>query len=84
MTTTITLNNGVTLPSVGYGVFQTPPDETATAVTTALDAGYRMIDTAAAYGNESGVGEALRRADLTRDDVFLETKAWITDYGYDS
>ncbi|MFV0284926.1 MAG: aldo/keto reductase [Demequina sp.] len=84
MTTTIPLNNGVTLPSVGYGVFQTPPDETASAVTTALEAGYRMIDTAAAYGNESGVGEALRRADLTRDDVFLETKAWITDYGYDS
>ncbi|WP_084077834.1 aldo/keto reductase [Demequina sp. NBRC 110057] len=83
MTTTITLNNGVTLPSVGYGVFQTPPDETATAVATALEAGYRMIDTAAAYGNESGVGEGLRRSGLARDDVFLETKAWITDYGYD-
>ncbi|WP_084103195.1 aldo/keto reductase [Demequina sp. NBRC 110056] len=84
MTTTITLNNGVTMPSVGYGVFQTPPDETATAVHTALDAGYRMIDTAAAYANEAGVGEGLRRSGVAREDVFLETKVWITDYGYDA
>ena len=81
---TLTLNNGVEMPALGYGVFQTPPDETATAVEAALATGYRHIDTAAAYGNEVGVGEALRRSDLTRDDVFLETKVWISDYGYDA
>jgi len=81
---TLTLNNGVEMPALGYGVFQTPPDETATAVEAALATGYRHIDTAAAYGNEAGVGEALRRSDLTRDDVFLETKIWISDYGYDA
>ncbi|TCJ97135.1 aldo/keto reductase [Nocardia alba] len=80
---TVTLNNGVTLPAIGYGVFQTPPEETATAVETALKTGYRHIDTAAAYGNERGVGEGLRRAGLDRDEVFLETKVWVTDYGYD-
>lgn len=83
MTTTITLNNGVTIPSVGFGVYQTPPDETATAVASALEAGYRHIDTAAAYGNERGVGDALRRAGIPRDEVFLETKIWVVDYGYD-
>jgi len=81
---TLTLNNGVELPALGYGVFQTPPDETVAAVEAALAAGYRHIDTAAAYGNEAGVGEALRRSDLARDDVFLETKIWISDYGYDA
>ncbi|KAA1424795.1 aldo/keto reductase [Mumia zhuanghuii] len=80
---TLTLNNGVTMPALGYGVFQTRPDETITAVETALDAGYRHIDTAAAYMNEREVGEALRRSSLARDDVFVETKVWITDYGYD-
>ncbi|KHL16062.1 diketogulonate reductase-like aldo/keto reductase [Mumia flava] len=79
----ITLNNGVTMPGLGFGVYQTPPDETETAVATALDAGYRHIDTAAAYGNERGVGAALRGSGLPRDDVFVETKVWISDYGYD-
>jgi diketogulonate reductase-like aldo/keto reductase len=78
----VTLNNQVTLPSVGYGVFQTPPEETATAVETALKTGYRHIDTAAAYNNERGVGEGVRRSGLDRDDVFLETKIWVSDYGY--
>ena len=80
---TFTLNNGVEIPAVGFGVFQTPPEETVAAVETALAAGYRHIDTAAAYGNERGVGEAIRRSGLDRSDVFVETKVWITDYGYD-
>lgn len=80
---TITLNNGITIPTLGFGVFQTPPDETATAVEEALRVGYRHIDTAAGYANERGVGEGIRRSGLKRDEVFLETKIWITDYGYD-
>ena len=79
----VTLNNGVTLPAIGYGVFQTPPAETAVAVETALKSGYRHIDTAAGYQNERGVGEGLRRSGLTREEVFLETKVWVSDYGYD-
>jgi diketogulonate reductase-like aldo/keto reductase len=79
----LTLNNGVEMPALGFGVFQTPPEETAAAVHTALKTGYRLIDTAAAYGNERGVGEAIRRADLAREEVFIETKVWISDYGYD-
>jgi 2,5-diketo-D-gluconate reductase A len=79
----ITLNNGVAMPALGFGVFQTPPDETKVAVAEALRAGYRHIDTAAAYGNERGVGEALKQSGLPRSDVFIETKIWISDYGYD-
>jgi diketogulonate reductase-like aldo/keto reductase len=77
------LNNGVTIPVLGYGVFQTPPDETVTAVDTALRVGYRHIDTAAAYGNEREVGKAIRQSGVARDDVFIETKIWISDFGYD-
>ncbi|MFD2081658.1 Aldo/keto reductase [Actinopolymorpha cephalotaxi] len=80
---TLTLNNGVTLPAIGLGVFQTPPEETRAAVTAALEAGYRHIDTAAAYGNERQVGEAIAASDLNRSEVFVETKIWISDYGYD-
>lgn len=80
---TLTLNNGVTLPALGLGVFQTPPDETRDAVAAALRAGYRHIDTAAAYGNERQVGEAIAAAGLDRSEVFVETKIWISDYGYD-
>jgi len=83
MTTNITLNNGVVMPAIGLGVFQTPPDETTDAVTAALELGYRHIDTAAAYGNEREVGEGIRRSGIARDDVFIETKVWISDYGYD-
>jgi diketogulonate reductase-like aldo/keto reductase len=80
---TMTLNNGVEMPALGLGVFQTPPDETREAVRAALDAGYRHIDTAAAYGNERQVGEAVNSSGLERSEVFLETKIWISDYGYD-
>jgi diketogulonate reductase-like aldo/keto reductase len=79
----LTLNNGVTLPALGLGVFQTPPDETRDAVTAALVDGYRHIDTAAAYGNEAQVGEAVHASDLDRSEIFLETKIWISDFGYD-
>jgi diketogulonate reductase-like aldo/keto reductase len=79
---TFALNNGVTIPQLGFGVFQTPADETRDAVTEALKAGYRHIDTAAAYGNERQVGEAIAASDLDRSDVFIETKIWISDYGY--
>lgn len=79
----ITLNNGVVMPALGFGVYQTPPDETKTAVAEALRTGYRHIDTAAAYGNERGVGEAIRDSGLARDQIFVETKIWISDYGYD-
>src|SRR4051812_20666913 len=75
------LNNGVEMPALGLGVFQTPADETRDAVRAALDTGYRHIDTAAAYGNEREVGEAVSASGLS--DVFLETKIWISDYGYD-
>jgi len=77
------LNNGVEMPAVGFGVFQTPPQETRSAVEAALAAGYRHIDTAAAYGNERQVGEAVRASGIDPGEVFLETKIWISDYGYD-
>ncbi|MDP9988011.1 diketogulonate reductase-like aldo/keto reductase [Arthrobacter oryzae] len=77
------LNNGVTMPALGLGVFQSPPEETTAAVQTALEVGYRHIDTAAAYGNEREVGEGIRRSALAREDVFIETKVWVSDYGYD-
>src|SRR6476660_2979031 len=80
----IKLNNGVELPSLGLGVFQSPPPETVGAVEAAMKAGYRLIDTAAAYANEREVGEGIRRSGLSRADVFLETKIWISDYGYDA
>jgi diketogulonate reductase-like aldo/keto reductase len=80
---TLTLNNGVQMPALGLGVFQTPPEETRAAVTAALETGYRHIDTAAAYGNEREVGDAIKSAGLDRDEVFVETKIWISDYGYD-
>lgn len=81
---TLTLNNGVTMPALGFGVFQTPPDETVAAVRSALQVGYRHIDTAAAYGNEREVGRAIRESGLPRDEVFVETKVWISDFGYDA
>src|ERR1700759_3334765 len=79
----IALNNGVEMPSIGLGVFQTPPDETRSAVAAALDVGYRHIDTAAAYGNEREVGEAVHASKGGRAAVFLETKIWISEYGDD-
>ncbi len=71
------------MPALGFGVFQSPPEETVAAVESALRDGYRLIDTAAAYGNEREVGDAVRASGLDRADVFLETKIWISDYGYD-
>ena len=80
----LTLNNGVEMPAIGLGVYQTPPDETAAAVAAALDTGYRHVDTAAAYGNEREVGEAIRSSGIPRSEIFIETKIWISDYGYDA
>jgi diketogulonate reductase-like aldo/keto reductase len=79
----LTLNNGVEMPAIGLGVFQTPPDETRAAVEAALSTGYRHIDTAAAYGNEREVGEAIAKSGVDRSSVFVETKIWISDYGYE-
>jgi len=79
----IALNNGLEMPAVGLGVFQTPAEETRDAVLAALDVGYRHIDTAAAYGNERQVGEAVASAEVDRSEIVLETKIWISDYGYD-
>jgi 2,5-diketo-D-gluconate reductase A len=70
------------MPALGFGVFQTPPDETVAAVASALRIGYRHIDTAAAYLNEHEVGEAIRRSGIDRSEIFIETKVWISDYGY--
>ncbi|ALO68665.1 hypothetical protein AS189_17745 [Arthrobacter alpinus] len=81
---TITLNNGVAMPQIGFGVFQVPNDETQNAVTAALDAGYRSIDTAAVYGNEEGVGRALAAAKLPRAELFITSKVWISDLGYEA
>jgi len=80
----LTLNNGVGMPAIGLGVFQTPPDLTVAAVVEALRLGYRHIDTAASYFNEREVGEGIRRSGVYRDEVFVETKVWISDYGYDA
>ncbi len=84
MTTTLTFNNGVEMPALGFGVFQTPPGQTVTAVETAIKAGYRLVDTAAAYLNEREAGEAIRRSGIDRSEIFIETKVWISDYGYDT
>jgi len=80
----ITLNNGVEMPALGFGVFQTPPAETVAAVEAAIAVGYRLVDTAASYLNEREVGEGIRRSGIPRDEMFIETKVWINDYGYDA
>ena len=79
----VRLYNGVVMPSIGYGVFQIPREETAGAVSDALAAGYRMIDTASAYFNEQEVGEAIRTSGLKREDIFVTTKLWVQDYEYE-
>ncbi|MCS5714285.1 aldo/keto reductase [Herbiconiux sp. CPCC 205716] len=78
-----TLNNGVEIPAIGLGVYQSAPDETAAAVQTALRTGYRHIDTAAAYRNEREVGQGIRDSGIDRDEIFVETKVWVSDFGYD-
>jgi len=80
---TVTLNSGATMPQLGFGVFQVPLEETSAAVTTALEAGYRSIDTAAMYGNEEGVARALAGSGLPRDDLFITTKLNNDAHGYD-
>jgi diketogulonate reductase-like aldo/keto reductase len=79
----IKLNNGVEMPQLGFGVFQVPDAETTAAVSAALHAGYRSIDTAALYGNEAGVGKALAASGLDRDELFITTKVWNSEQGYD-
>ena len=78
----VELNNGVKMPMLGYGVYQTPPEETERCVLEAVDVGYRSIDTAQAYGNEEGVGSALEKSGLPREEFFLTTKVWISNAGY--
>jgi diketogulonate reductase-like aldo/keto reductase len=81
---TITLNNGVAMPSLGLGVYLAPPEKTADAVETAIARGYRLIDTAAAYGNERQVGQGIAYSGIDRAEMFVTTKLWMSDYGYDS
>ncbi|HEY8373857.1 MAG TPA: aldo/keto reductase [Pseudonocardiaceae bacterium] len=80
----IRLNNGVQMPQLGFGVWQVPDDQATEAVSTALEAGYRSIDTAAIYGNEEGVGRAIASSGLPREELFVTTKLWNSDQGYDS
>ena len=80
----LTLNNGVAMPALGLGVYRSSAEETLRAVSTALAAGYRLIDPAAAYRNEAQVGEAIRRGGIDRRELFVTTKLWISDYGYDT
>lgn len=80
----LTLNNGVEMPQLGFGVWQVPDDEATAAVSTALEAGYRSIDTAAIYGNEEGTGRALASSGIARDELFVTTKLWNDRQGYDS
>lgn len=79
----VELNNSVKMPMLGYGVYQTPPEETERCVLEAVDVGYRSIDTAQAYGNEEGVGSALAKCGLPREEFFLTTKVWISNAGYE-
>jgi diketogulonate reductase-like aldo/keto reductase len=83
-TLNIRLNNGLEMPALGLGVFQSPPVETAAAIVAALETGYRLIDTAAAYANEREVGQGIKRTGIARHEIFIETKVWISDYGYDA
>lgn len=80
---TVTLNNGVIMPQIGYGVYQVSPAECEHCVSDALSVGYRMIDTAQAYYNEEGVGAAVKNSGIARDELFLVSKIWISNYGYE-
>src|SRR4051794_26962821 len=80
----ITLPGDVEIPQLGFGVFQVPPEDTAEVTTRAFETGYRHIDTAAAYRNEAGVGEAFRASGLARDEVFITTKCFNDDHGYEN
>lgn len=80
---TVTLNNGVVMPQIGYGVYQVSPAECERCVSDALSVGYRMIDTAQAYHNEEGVGAAVKKSGIAREELFLVSKVWISNYGFD-
>ncbi len=79
----VKLNNGIMMPQEGYGVYQVSPQEAERCVSDALEVGYRMIDTAQAYHNEQGVGLAINKSGIARDEIFLVDKVWISNYGYD-
>lgn len=79
----VILNNGVEMPIIGYGVYQVSPEECERCVSDALSVGYRMIDTAQAYHNEEGVGSAVKKSGISRDELFLVSKIWISNYGYE-
>ena len=79
----VKLNNGIEMPIEGYGVFQIDPEETERCVLEALAAGYRSLDTAATYGNEEGVGKAIKKSGVAREDIFLTSKLWVADQGYE-
>ena len=84
-TPTVKLNNGVEMPILGFGVFQVPdPDECERSVYDAIQTGYRLIDTAASYMNEEAVGKALKRSGVPREELFITTKLWVHDAGYDN
>lgn len=78
-----TLNNGVKMPMLGYGVFQTPPAETEACVSEALEVGYRLIDTAQSYSNEEGVGAAVAKSGIPRDEIFITSKVWVANMNYE-
>lgn len=80
---TIKLNNGIEMPQIGYGVYQVSPDKCERCVSDALKTGYRMIDTAQAYHNEEGVGRAVKNSGINRSDIFIVSKVWISNYGYE-
>lgn len=80
---TIALNNGYLIPCIGYGTFLTPPEQTFEVTKIALELGYRHVDTAAFYGNEGGVGKAVRESGIPREEIFVTTKVWNDDRGYD-
>ena len=84
MRSPVVLNNGVEMPQLGFGVFQVPPDEVVEPVRIALETGYRLIDTATLYANEEGVGRAIAESGIARDEIFVTTKVWNSDQGYDS
>ena len=81
---TLTLNNSVAVPQLGLGLYRVEPDQAGKVVSAAFDAGYRSLDTAAMYGNEAAVGEAVRESGLPRSEVFVTTKLWNTEHGYDN
>lgn len=80
----VTLNNGVKMPILGYGVYQVEPDECERCVSDAVEAGYRLIDTAQAYCNEEGVGRAVKKSGIKRDEFFIVTKVWVSNAGYEN